>query len=205
MKNAWLSMTIPDDHRTFLFSLAKFLETKFETMNQKFNIMKKDDLHMTSVFLGKQYKQKDHDKIFEIVSRFNFHHTRHHTLHHTQHHMMFKIKSITLFPPTKNNLIIIKYDIDKTFHDELKKLKATLRTELSYIIDGDNVDDNEDDFIPHVTLGKLSLTKDEIKDLVSSGRLEKFYEEFQQSNIDNLIVDFAIDENLPMYMSGSDV
>jgi 2'-5' RNA ligase len=186
MKNNWLSISFPEEHRLFLFELVKFLESSFESKNQKFNIMKKEDLHMTSVFLGKQFNKKDHDKLFEIISRFNFNECK------------FVINSVILFPPTKNNLIIVKYDTDKVFHNELKKLRSAIRSELSYDIE-------DDDFIPHVTLGKLSLTKIEIKELSSSKIIENIYNDFLTNDTDRQIIsEFKMNNENSMYMCGSD-
>lgn len=169
MANNWLSFTISDDARTLLNDLAvKISET------YSFNPMTKDDLHMTCVFLGKQFKKKDMDAIDKIINAHNL-------------KGEFKFVGLEFFPPTKNNLIVARFEVSKEVLKNVLSIKTQIRDTLGYQIDMDQL-------IPHVTLGKFSLSKSDLAELISKGSLHdiKVSEDLR----------FKINEPLPVYMCG---
>ena len=76
--------------------------------------------------------------------------------------------------------------------ESLAKIKQELNDEFGYSIPA------EMEFIPHFTLGKLNLTKDELSKLTRSNFLNKVEDEIISR--DDLF--FAIDENYPLYLCG---
>ena len=141
--------------------------------------MAHEKIHMTAVFLGKTHVLPD---VFDhIVSR--------------SHDLTgaFRFDKLAFFPPGKSNLIVAIFKADnRDMTESLAKIKQELNDEFGYSIPA------EMEFIPHFTLGKLNLTKDELSKLTRSNFLNKVEDEIISR--DDLF--FAIDENYPLYLCG---
>lgn len=173
MKNNWLSFTLDEDIRLELYNLGLFISKKL-----KFDNMSYDGIHMTSVFLGKQLKSGDIDKIYAIIDKYSL-------------NGEFKFVGLEFFPPTKNNLIVAKFETDRDTMKKVEKIKQNIRDELKYDID-------ESLFNPHVTLGKLSISKSDLDNLIKTNILKEMIE---KSKFDR--TGFMIYFNSPMYLCGN--
>lgn len=169
MRNNWLSFTIPDDVRAKLNDLAIVLSETYS-----FNPMTKDDLHMTCVFLGKQFKKKDMDVINQIINAHNF-------------TGEFKFVGLDLFPPNKKNLIVARFEGSNNILKNVLSIKTHIQNTLGYIIDTDQL-------VPHITLGKLSINKSELSELINSGKVTNTKLSTE--------LNFTINVSQPLYMCG---
>jgi 2'-5' RNA ligase len=171
MSNSWLSFTLPGQAQLKLHDLCKILSTKF-----KFNPMSYDGLHMTAVFMGKSYKSKDQDRIFELIEEIKLSGS-------------FEFDRLDFFPPTKNNLIVAIFkSSSKDIHEKLKLLKIKISDELGYEVDNG-------EFLPHVTLGKLIITRKQLAMLIKENSLVDI-----SKDVNN--VNFNINVHNPLYLCG---
>lgn len=168
MKNIWYSFTLPESIRKKLDIIAKKLS---ETI--PFSSMEYNDIHMTCIFLGKQCKSKDIEKINDII--------RLHTIKG-----IMKFIDLEFFPPTKNNLIVAKFITTKEVLRTIEKIKEDIKHKMNYDIDME--------MMPHITLGKINLSTSELMNLVVKG--------LDKSDIDLTDLDFIIDCDNPLYLCG---
>ena len=176
MRNNWLSFTLPDDLRNLLHDVAKKLVN-----STKFSPMAYDDLHMTAVFMGKSYREKDREILFEIIA---------------SHRLMGSLTfdKLIFFPPSKNNLIVALFKAPVDLSNRVCKLKKEIRERLGYDVPESELTKH---FIPHVTLGKLNLTKNELADLMKIDILQKLGD----ASIKNG-TSFDVDSDNPLYLCG---
>jgi len=117
------------------------LQDEFVEEDASFKPMEQDDLHMTILFLGVRLRRRDKekmDKINEIILEY---------LADTDLTPWFKNPRLMRFPPGKNNLVVIEYEIDK----ETERFVKGLRKKLSEFLGIDY----EEEWIPHITIGKM--------------------------------------------------
>ena len=172
MKNNWLSFIIPDDIRDNLYNFTQIIDTKYQL---KFKPMTKEDLHMTCIFLGKQLKKDHINTIDQIIKSYNL-------------IGMMKFSHIEFFPPNKKNLIVLRFITSKDVIKTIQKIKQSITEKLGYKIESDEL-------IPHITLGKLLVTKTELSDIVSNNSLNHI-------KID-MSFNFSINNDNPLIMCGS--
>lgn len=137
----------------------------------------KENLHMTAIFFGKTLI--DVPRVFDIVSHYNL-------------SGKFSFDRLEYFPPSKCNLIVAIFKSNDEISQKLGSIKNELSDELGY-----NLQPCEE-FIPHVTLGKLKLTKTELDDIINSSFLADFENEIENRN--DLM--YVIDEYEPLYLCG---
>ena len=168
MKNIWFSFTLPESIRSKLDIIAiKISETI------PFSPMRYDDIHMTCIFLGKQPKSQDIAQIESIIKSHNL-------------KGMMRFIGLEFFPPTKNNLIIARFDAAKEVLKIIEQIKQDIKDIMKYDIDME--------IIPHITLGKINLSKTELIDLISKG--------LDKSDLDLSDLNFIIDSEKPLYLCG---
>jgi 2'-5' RNA ligase len=102
-----------------------------EKLGEKFDQMDINMLHMTAVFLGDKFNK------FELVTQVISQHND------TEFRLIFD-EALT-FPPEKQNLIVLKFK-----ENNLKNVVSDIKNKLGI---------DEERFIAHITLGKLSLSK----------------------------------------------
>jgi 2'-5' RNA ligase len=180
MRNNWLSFTLPEGTRQNLYDICSKLNKMF-----KINTMRFNNLHMTAVFMSKWYVSRDHDKLFELINKANLSGS-------------FEFDKLVFFPPSKKNLVVAVFKISKTsgIEKNLKLLKNSIRSELGYDVD-------MDDFIPHVTLGKMIMTKQELNELIKQDKcpLSELTESILNGDVDKKL-DFQINDENPLYLCG---
>jgi len=96
------------------------LQDEFVEEDASFKPMEQDDLHMTILFLGVRLRRRDKekmDKINEIILEY---------LADTDLTPWFKNPRLMRFPPGKNNLVVIEYEIDKETERFVKGLRKKL-------------------------------------------------------------------------------
>jgi len=126
--NSYICVALQNSVKDLLYNYA----SDVSKYNPTFKVMDKEDLHMTFIFLGSNKKYKEIQNINNIV------------ITHNTNINTFCFKSICpeLFPPTKQNLLIVKFQSS----DTVNLIRKQLVTQLG-------VQDTE--FIPHITLGKF--------------------------------------------------
>ena len=172
MRNTWLSFAIPSN---FIDELYNICESIYDQI--KFKPMRENELHMTAIFLGKQIKTPDIDIISDIIRDM---------VNDGKFEGQCKFEKLSYFPPNKKNLIVAEYSCPDQIKQDLLELKEILRIKLNY-----NITDEE--FIPHVTLGKLMLTKKELCEIHKSGLLDSI-------NINKAELTFDIHKVFPIEM-----
>jgi 2'-5' RNA ligase len=175
MRNNWLSFMFPEETRNELYHLCTKLSGLFN-----FNQMAYNDLHMTSIFMGKNYKSKDHERLFKLVEEEKI-------------SGFFEFDRLEFFPPAKKNLVVAIFKMSKDVQKKIKALKAKIKEELKYDID-------DDDFVPHITLGKISITRKELELVIKKNPLI----ELAASIHDKSLINFSINIHEPLYLCGED-
>ncbi|VBB18095.1 hypothetical protein YASMINEVIRUS_558 [Yasminevirus sp. GU-2018] len=176
MRNSWLSFTLPDDLRNLLHEVARKLSN-----STKFSPMALDDLHMTAVFMGKSYREKDRDVLFEIIASHKL-------------SGRFTFDKLIFFPPSKNNLIVALFKAPVDLMNRVCQLKKDIKEKLGYDVP---VSELTQHFIPHVTLGKLNLTKYEVSELIKLDILQKMGEASFKNG-----ASFEVNTDEPLYLCG---
>ncbi len=164
-KNNYISLDLPDDFRKELFDIVTHITHNIKTItgaNVVFKPMSYDDLHMTIVFLGDKLKHSQKLLVKENVLDIPT--------------LELKFDSYELFPPNKKNLIVAKFLNNKMFDKLLIKLRQHLK-DLNILTPDNNVNEQ---FIPHITLGKIMSLKEENKTNTDFHQIKK---------LDNLHID----------------
>lgn len=131
MHNNWLSFTIPTNLRCEL-------DKNVKNVNVPFKAIKYNDLHMTLIFFGKLMKNKSqYGLIMSVLEAVE-----------SNTPFKFKFKHYSYFPYEKKNHIVAIYETN----DECQQYVKTIKNKLRQI----GIIDPYENFIPHITLGKLS-------------------------------------------------
>lgn len=186
MKNSWLSFTIPDKLRGNLSSICQSIASR-----TNFQPMTYENIHMTAIFLGRVCLQVriEEEHVLDIVSR--------HDLRGN-----FRFDRLEYFPPGKSNLIvaIFKTDNQEEIVAKLGRIKHELNDELGYDISlsAEVQSSNNNDFVPHFTLGKLKLTKSDLDELLNDdGFLSEINDEIMNKD-----TGLKLKEDHPLYLCG---
>jgi 2'-5' RNA ligase len=146
-KTNWISLTLPETTRDAYYMIGQYLTQNIKTIvheNVDFIPMEYNDLHMTLVFCDDKLRKlsKEQKPVYESIMN--------------QQIQSFKLKfdKYELFPPGKENIIIARFADNISF----QKFVLKLRSEFSNI--GIKFEEN---FIPHITLGKIRGFKKEYK------------------------------------------
>ena len=133
-KNKWISLTLPDEYRNQINELNNLIKLK---LGDKYDQMDINMLHMTAVFLGDKFNKID--LVNEVIINNN----------NIEYNLEFEEASV--FPPEKKNLIVLKFKNNNV----LKKVITEMKNKLNI---------NEERFLAHITLGKLSISKHDSPD-----------------------------------------
>jgi len=125
--NSYICVELPERIKNTLYNYAIETSNKYPT----FKNMEKDDLHMTFIFLGSDKKYKDIIKIQKDLDFFN-----------ENVELDFESSNVELFPPQKQNLLIVRFKTTS----EVYNLRNKLLNQFNI---------KQDEFIPHITLGKF--------------------------------------------------
>lgn len=136
-KNKWISLNLPEDYRNKIYAVSSLIKEK---LGDKFDQMEINMLHMTAVFLGDKFNK------FELADQVMAQHSD------TEFRLIFD--SALVFPPEKQNLIVLKFKDNNS----LKTTVSDMKTKLGV---------NEERFIAHITLGKLSLSKHDSDEFIN--------------------------------------
>ena len=181
MANNWLSFTLQNHTRDALHEISKIIEHFVA-----FRCTYAQSLHMTAVFLGKQVKSKDVPLLFE-------------TMDDVVLSGEFKFNKLMFFPPGNGQLIVAQFDCSANVKPMLSRFKQSLRTTMNYQIDHKT---DKENYIAHVTLGKVMIGKNDLKHLKKSNILEQIMETFRET-FEESHLDMAIDSENPVYMCGA--
>ncbi|AYV75242.1 MAG: hypothetical protein Terrestrivirus1_116 [Terrestrivirus sp.] len=129
-KNVWLSLVIPPEYRNILDEINKQIKA---ILNERYDMMHHDMYHMTTLFFGKFRELK---KLEQLMCEYN------------DSKYALEFDEILMFPPDKQNLLIVKF-----------KPNIKLRTDINFMRKIMENNDPVEDFLPHITLGKLRTTK----------------------------------------------
>lgn len=133
--NIWISLKIPDDHRDHIQKLNESIKKIYDN---DYDMMDYNVYHMTLCFLGDKFHNIPH--LQELLNSYE----------NLEFNLQFD--KIALFPPDKENLIIIKYKPNKQLDTFVKKLKDDIYKNFG-------IKETFSDFVPHITIGKLKKTK----------------------------------------------
>lgn len=106
---------------------------RVKDINPNFKPMGKENIHMTFVFLGER-KYKEVLNIKQYLDQIK------------NIELILKFDKVSLFPPSKENLLIFQFKINE----------LSLRNKILNFLQ------IEDEFLPHITLGKYVGKKDNI-------------------------------------------
>jgi len=180
MKNNWLSFTIPNELRRDLRALSLFIENQ-----TSFNPMSFENIHMTAMFFGKVPVREQ--EVIDIVSRHNLSGS-------------FEFDKLEFFPPSKRNLIIARFKMSSPeISNTLNEIKKELSDELGYVF---AEKDLKSDFVPHITLGKLKVSSNELHDLINSTFLTDLEHDAVGERHD-LRFDIGCGGSAPLYLCGA--
>lgn len=127
--NSYICIDIPNDIKEILHQYA----LRVKDINPNFKPMSKENIHMTFVFLGER-KYKEVLNIKQYLDQIK------------NIELILKFDKISLFPPSKENLLIFQFKINELL----------LRNKILNFLQ------IEDEFLPHITLGKYVGKKDNI-------------------------------------------
>lgn len=127
--NSYICIDIPNDIKEILHQYA----LRVKDINPNFKPMSKENIHMTFVFLGER-KYKEVLNIKQYLDQIG------------NIELILKFDKISLFPPSKENLLIFQFKINELL----------LRNKILNFLQ------IEDEFLPHITLGKYVGKKDNI-------------------------------------------
>lgn len=135
-KNNYLSFVIPEE----LKQQIKKIQDNILLLDNKFKPMPLDALHITISFYGEnmnRFNKIEIDKFFDDIDDC------------TNWKSEIKLHSpiITNFPPGKDNLYIIKYNINQAGSNFVTNINDRFRHLL--------VIQDKEDWIPHITIGKM--------------------------------------------------
>jgi len=156
----WLSVTLPDGTRDGLSEVAQYIKdnaaTVFGEAGITFDPMAHGDIHMTILFIGDglhRLKYGELEKFHTILSEnigggktFNLSFT-----------------GFSLFPPEKSNLVVARFTADKALYGVGENLVGATETV------GLNGVRAKHNFEPHITLGKIGATKEQVQRLIKRG------------------------------------
>ena len=177
MRNVWISVTLDPDLRDKLYKIGVGINEKVN-----FSFMDYNDLHMTALFLGEKCKKRD--IIENILQRFADEFKE-------MQNEKIKFTKASFFPPTKNNLIVLEYECTKNFKNKLETLKKEFTTEFGVVFE-------DREYVPHITLGKLNLTKKQLSELINSDFLNKLNDKLCNNKLDILV-----SSEEPLYICGN--
>lgn len=130
-KNVWVSLAIPPEYRNTLDEINKQIKT---VLGERYDTMDHDMYHMTTLFLGDKFK--DFKKLEQTLNEYNY----------SEYALEFD--QIVMFPPDKKNLLVIKFKQNSKLKNDVIIMKKVIEN-----------NDPVEDFLPHITLGKLRTTK----------------------------------------------
>lgn len=166
-RNSYLGVTFPLALRENMSSLACELHDVIVGFNKdseelNFDAMNWDALHMTFFFAGEtihslptQLLSAWSEGIRDIISK-----------EISAHPANIRFKSLETFPPEKNNLIVAKFDVSP-FLINIQRLVLTLTEKMEVDTFKQTALLNQD-WIPHITLGKIRASKSTVAGVGSS-------------------------------------
>lgn len=140
-KNTWLMLKLPYELKNSLLELNTKLKTG---LGDDYDPMDYELCHMTLAFLGSNFNK--HTQLKELSESYDI-------------NFNVTFEKIMLFPPDKENLLVLKYKTNK----DLTKFVLQLKKD---IYDKFGIKDEIEGFTAHITLGKLYKTKANATELV---------------------------------------
>lgn len=142
-RNTYLTLNIPDKMKREIVDIIT---------DSRVRAMAKESLHITFLFCGDLLHKISNNNLVvwnmvvsEMIKECK--------------NSLINIKSLTLFPPDKQNLIIAKLNVDQDLIDLQKKI-VTYTDSLGGIFS--EIALLNKDWLPHITLGKLQAKKSEV-------------------------------------------
>jgi len=162
-RNSYLVISLSDKLRSNLYLLAqniKKLIVNIDNGNLDFDIMELENIHITFFFTGEilhklsriQLKNWYENVILiitEVLSDAKLNEP-----------LMIQYTGLDLFPPTKCNLIIAKFEVSNLVHKMYQKIAESSKHLLGSDSAGLNIE-----WIPHCTLGKIRAPKTMVTDI----------------------------------------
>lgn len=139
-KNNYLSFEISENLLDEICAVQQRISEQY--FNAGFQPVKRDTLHMTLCYFGTAYHRLKPSERQAFVN----------DLHDINVHSIKLINPrIECFPPGKGNLYILRYDTNRAGHE----LVRGLRQRFKHLCANDRIDE----WIPHITLGKVRHIK----------------------------------------------
>ncbi len=166
-RNSYLVISLSDKLRSNLYLLAQNIKKSIANIdngdgnsNLDFDIMELENIHITFFFTGKllhklsriQLKKWSDGVILIIKEVLNN--------DKLNESLMIQYTGLDVFPPTKSNLIIAKFDVSNLLHKMYQKIAEFSKHFLGNESSGLNME-----WIPHCTLGKIRAHKTMVADI----------------------------------------
>lgn len=151
-KNVWVSLTIPQEYRNILDEINKQIKT---ILGERYDTMDHDMYHMTTLFLGDKFR--DFKKLEQILNEYN------------NSEYVLNFDQVVMFPPDKKNLLVIKFKQNVKLKSDISSMKKIIQN-----------NDPVEEFLPHITLGKLHTTKSDKTEF--SQRVQNVIDKINKSN-----------------------
>ncbi len=142
-RNVYISLDLSEDVKATIEAFNSDIKL---ILGDEYNKMDYANYHMTLCFLGEKFHDKK--KIDGLISAYD------------EEDLFFHLEfdSLSLFPPDKQNLLILKFKENKNLTKFVTRLKADVKEKF-------NIIDKISDFMPHITIGKLKKTKQNVNDI----------------------------------------
>jgi len=149
--NNWLSLDLDIETRKNLHDIAEYIKINCNALfgeNVSFEPMKYDDIHMTAIFIG--------DKIYANMHNYNRQSIC--TIINSKliQHYELTYEGYKLFPPNKQNLIVVTFTCSQKLLERINDIVIIMEKNGFVGLKQLN------NFTPHITLGKIRATKQQI-------------------------------------------
>lgn len=168
-RNSYLVISLSDKLRSNLYLLAQNIKKSIANIdngngNLDFDLMELENIHITFFFTGELLHKlsriqlkKWYDSVTVIINE---------VLNDAKlnESLMIQYTGLDLFPPTKSNLIVAKFEVDNLLDEMYKKIKESSKHLL-----GSESSKLNMEWIPHCTLGKIRAPKTIVTDIGNKG------------------------------------
>lgn len=155
-KNSYLVIKLQEDTRERLHNIASSLFADKDEI--QFDVMNINDLHMTFFFASDKlchFKKEKLSELYDLIQK-SCNNNLSNNLPSNSFNLRFKC--LSFFPPEKKNLVVAIFEHNQFLIEKrnqiFKAIKSLNNPELSTLID------NDSEWLPHITLGKLRVSKD---------------------------------------------
>ena len=165
-KNSYLAACFDEATRSALNELQDALEEHLQSEGYSFDRMSLQVLHLTFLFAGERLRQLSGEQLRTCHTEV--------TVAIRQSGLgckpsVIKISGICVFPPGKSNLIVARFDVPRDLR-ELEQVVARSARAAGISVPSSSragelevEEGDENDWVPHVTLGKVRASRDAVQ------------------------------------------